>query len=232
MDILTQPDLPSEEEHFVASGRQAIPRVGVSNLKPGDLLGGIHTSLMCVPLDTLQHDGSVWPIAYISRATLDSEKHWTRLDLEAGSIVWAIKRLRGYLWGTKFHILSEHKELESIGKMGDDNSRVQRWFELLTAFDYTLEYRKGRANGNADFLSRLPEPDTEHNLAGSSSLTPVEGGDIFLIRACGLRTRASPTPGVGLSGRVSHPESAVLVGLPFRLLGLSRFLRTLATHEG
>ncbi|MEP2272374.1 MAG: ribonuclease H family protein, partial [Marinobacter sp.] len=115
-----------------------------------------------VALEQEQPDDSVWPIAYISRATLDSERHWTPLDLEAGSIVWAIKRLRGYLWGTKFPIFSDHKALESIGKVRDHNARVQRWLEFFTAFVYTLEYRKGNANGNADFLSRLPEPATEH----------------------------------------------------------------------
>ena len=41
--------------------------------------------------------GSMRPIAHLSRATLDSEMHWNPLDLEAGSIVWSIKRLRGYL---------------------------------------------------------------------------------------------------------------------------------------
>ena len=51
-----------------------------------------------------QPDGSVRAIAYISRATLDSERHWNPLDLDADGIVWAIKRLRGYLWGTKLCI--------------------------------------------------------------------------------------------------------------------------------
>ena len=77
-------------------------------------------------LEQEQTDGSIKPIAYISRATLDSERHWTPLDLEAGSIVWGLKRLRGYLWGTKFRVLSDHKGLESIGKVGNHNARVQR----------------------------------------------------------------------------------------------------------
>ena len=98
------------------------------------------------------------PIAYIRRATLGSERHWTPLDLPAGSIGWALKRLRGYLWGTKFRIFSDHKALDKIGKVGNHNARVQKCHEFLTAFDYTLNYRKGNANGNADFLSRLPEP--------------------------------------------------------------------------
>ena len=105
-------------------------------------------------LEQEQGGGSMKPIAYISLATLDSERHWSPLDLEAGSIVWALKRLRGYLWGTKFRIFSDHKAMESICKVGNHNAQVQRWLESLTAFDYTLDYRKGSANGNADILSR------------------------------------------------------------------------------
>ena len=44
-------------------------------------------------LEQEQPDGSVRPIAHISRATLDSKTHWSPLDLEAGSIVWAVKRV-------------------------------------------------------------------------------------------------------------------------------------------
>ena len=38
-------------------------------------------------LELEQPDGSVRPIAYISHATLDSERHWTPLDVDAGSTV-------------------------------------------------------------------------------------------------------------------------------------------------
>ena len=138
--------------------------------------------------------------------------------MDAGNIVWAIKHLRGYLWGTKFRIFSDHKAVESIGKVGD--ARVQRWFEFLTAFDYTLDYRKGIANGNADFLSRLSQPASEHERSGSSSLTPVDDVGIFLIRACGLRTRSSPTPGVGWDG--APPRERDFGCAPFRLYGFSR----------
>ena len=56
VDMLPQADLLSEEEHFVTYGWHVISLVGVSNLEPGDLLGVAHAPLMCVPLDTLQHD--------------------------------------------------------------------------------------------------------------------------------------------------------------------------------
>ena len=102
-------------------------------------------------------------------------------------------------FGEPSSAFSDHKALESIGKVGDHNVRVQRWLEFLTAFDYTLEYRKGSANGNADFLSRLPEPATEHDRNRSTSLNSVEDGGVYLIRVCGLNTPSSPIPGVGLS---------------------------------
>ena len=57
VDVLPQSDLPSEEEHFVASGLQVITLVGMSNLEPGDVLGVAHVPLMSVPLDDLQHVG-------------------------------------------------------------------------------------------------------------------------------------------------------------------------------
>ena len=99
--------------------------------------------------------------------------------------------------------------------MGNHNARVQRWLEFLAAFDYTLESRKGSANGNADLLSRLPEPATEHDRSGLTSVNPVEDGGIYLRRVCGLNNPSSPIPGVGLGGLVPRTASAILGGLPF-----------------
>ena len=110
--------------------------------------------------------------------------------------------------------------------MGNHNARVQKWLEFFTAFYYSIEYRKGSANGNADFLSRLPEPATERDRSGSTSLNPVEDGAIYLIRVCGLNTASSPIPGVGLGGLVPRTESAVLGGLPFTSADYSIFAHT------
>ena len=175
-------------------------------------------------LEQEQPDGSVRPVAYISRATLDSERHWTPLDLEAGSIVWSIKRLRGYLWGTKFRIFSDHKALESIGKVGDHNARIRKWLEFLTAFDCTLEYRRGSVNGNADFLSRLPEPATERDLArGRLRYLPHPG--LWASHPCLSNPRC-------LFEWASAPLRERCIGwAPFRRFGFSRFSHTRATYE-
>ena len=124
--------------------------------------------------------------------------------------------------------------------MGSHNTRVQRWLELLTAFDYTLEYRKRSANGNAAFLSRLPEPATQHGRSGSTSLNLVVDGGTYLTRACGLSTPSSPIPGVGLGGLVPRTESAVLGGIPFtsadfrdfRAHGPRMWIDDISAHSG
>ena len=95
---------------------------------------------------------------------------------------------------------------------GDHNARVQRWLEFLTTFNYTLEYRKGSANGNADFLSCLPEPATEHDRNSWTSLTRVGDGGIYLMRACGQHTPFSPILGVGLGGLCPAPKVMPWVG--------------------
>ena len=90
-------------------------------------------------LEQEQPDGSIRPIVFISRATVDNERSWTPFDLEARNIVWAIKRPRGHLWSTNFRIYPDHKALENIAKVGEHNARVQRWLEFLSAYSYTLK---------------------------------------------------------------------------------------------
>ena len=93
---------------------------------------------------------------------------------------------------------------------------------------HTLEYRKGRANGNVDFLSRLSEPAKEHDRSGSSSLALVDVGGTFIIRVCGLRTRSLLTPVLAWVGWCPAPTARLA---PFRLFRFLRFSRARATCE-
>ena len=55
VDILPQPDILSGQEHFVASGRQVLPLIGVADLEPVDLVGVADAPLLRIPLSALQH---------------------------------------------------------------------------------------------------------------------------------------------------------------------------------
>ena len=164
-------------------------------------------------LEQEQLDGSIRPIVYVSRATLDNEKNWTPMELEAGCVVWSIRRLRRYLFGVYFLVFTDHQCLQQICKIGETKPRIQRWMEFLSAYNFRLSYRQGQENANADFLSRLPLPPIHEDVSGASALTDPDDLGVYLIRACELTTPSCPVPGVGLDGLAPSPDIPVLGGL-------------------
>ncbi|CAB1118696.1 unnamed protein product [Ectocarpus sp. CCAP 1310/34] len=178
-----------------------------------------------------QADGSVRPIVFISRSTLDAERNWTPLDLEAGAIVWAIKRLRRYLRGTHFQIWTDNQALENISKVGDHSPRVQRWLESLTAYQYTLKHRPGSSNSNADMLSRLPIPPSTQDITGYSRITMPDDVGVYMIRATG-NIPSGPSPqGITLGGLVPNNGSDTLSGSPLTSADFQDFSPARALNE-
>ncbi|CAB1115322.1 unnamed protein product [Ectocarpus sp. CCAP 1310/34] len=108
-------------------------------------------------------------------------------------------------WSTKFIIYSDHKALESIGKVGEHNARVQRWLEFLSNFTYTLKYRKGSAISNVDILSRLPLPAQDTDKTGPDCIDGVGQAGVFFIRACGHNYHSPSAPEVPLA-KQDHPD--------------------------
>ncbi|GKE39072.1 putative reverse transcriptase domain-containing protein, partial [Tanacetum coccineum] len=93
-------------------------------------------------------------IAYASRQLKDHEKNYTTHDLELGSVVFALKIWRHYLYGTKCIVFTDHKSLQHILDQKELNMRQRRWLELLSDYDCDIRYHPGKANVVADALSR------------------------------------------------------------------------------
>ncbi|GJU93078.1 putative reverse transcriptase domain-containing protein [Tanacetum coccineum] len=93
-------------------------------------------------------------IAYASRQLKIHEKNYTTHDLELGSVVFALKIWRHYLYGTKFTVFTDHKSLQHILDQNELNMRQCRWLELLTDYDCDIRYHPRKANIVADALSR------------------------------------------------------------------------------
>ena len=167
-------------------------------------------------LEQEQPDGSIHPIVYFSRATLDNEKNLTLMELEAGCVVWGIRRLRRHSFSVYFLVFTVHQCLQQICKIGETKRRIQRWMGFLSAYNFRLSYRRGQENVNADSLSRLPLPPIEEDMSGAFFLTDPDDLGVYLIRACGFTTPSCPVPGVGLDGLAPspcHTPDAVLGGL-------------------
>ncbi|GJZ99512.1 putative reverse transcriptase domain-containing protein, partial [Tanacetum coccineum] len=93
-------------------------------------------------------------IAYASCQLKIHEKNYTTHDLELGSVVFALKIWRHYLYGTKCTVFTDHKSLQHILDQKELNMRQRRWLELLSDYDCEIRYQPGKANIVADALSR------------------------------------------------------------------------------
>ena len=96
------------------------------------------------------------PIAYASRTLNRAESNYSTIERELLAIIWAVKHFRPYLYGRRFKIISDHKPLLRLFNFKDPSSRLFRWRLKLEEHDFTVEYRPGKKNGNADALTRIP----------------------------------------------------------------------------
>nr|GEY22617.1 putative reverse transcriptase domain-containing protein [Tanacetum cinerariifolium] len=81
-------------------------------------------------------------------------KNYTTHDLELGSVVFALKIWRHYLYGTKCTVYTDYKSLQHILDQKELNMRQRRWLELLSDYNCDIRYHLGKANVVADTLSR------------------------------------------------------------------------------
>ncbi|GKE63472.1 putative reverse transcriptase domain-containing protein [Tanacetum coccineum] len=92
-------------------------------------------------------------IAHASRQLKVHEKNYTTHDLELGSVVFALKIWRHYLYGTRCIVFTDHKSLQHILDQKELNMRQCRWLELLSDYDCDIRYHPGKVNVIADALS-------------------------------------------------------------------------------
>ncbi|UYV61651.1 K02A2.6-like [Cordylochernes scorpioides] len=75
-----------------------------------------------------QPDGSLKPIAYVSRTLSETEKRYSQIE-KGLAIVWTCDRLKDYVTGIKIHIETDHKPLIAIftsKSLEDMTPRLQR----------------------------------------------------------------------------------------------------------
>lgn len=101
-----------------------------------------------------EQDGKVRPIAFASRSLHPAEKNYSSMKLEFLAMKWAMtQKFREYLLGHKCVVWTDNNPLSHVrtAKLG---ATEHRWVAELAVFDYTVRYRPGRNNQNADALSR------------------------------------------------------------------------------
>ena len=74
-------------------------------------------------------------------------------EIEALGVVEAVEHWVHFLYGQKFEVITDHKALCSLMSSQHLNQRLSVFAMGLSGYDFTVEYRPGSSNANADGLS-------------------------------------------------------------------------------
>ena len=133
----------------------------------------------------IMDDEKFHAVEFASRCLSSAESNYSATDKEALAIVWAVKKFLVYLEGRHFDVYTDHKALEWLQTKPDLPRRLLKFALELQNYDYTIHYKPGKTNNDADALSRFPvspPDDTEGKLIISTmALFDQEGPLIQLI---------------------------------------------------
>jgi hypothetical protein len=97
-------------------------------------------------------------IAFGSKSLSKTERNYCVTDRELLAIRYFTEYYRSYLLGREFTIRTDHQALKWLFSMKDPKNRVARWIEALSEYHLVIEHRAGIKHGNADAMSRCPNP--------------------------------------------------------------------------
>ena len=99
------------------------------------------------------------PIAFVSHKLSEQELNWPAVEKEAFAVVWCIDKLRQFLLGSKFTVITDQQGvaylLDARPKSAIKNNKLCRWRLALNEYSFEVQYRPGKLNSVADAMSRI-----------------------------------------------------------------------------
>ncbi|KAE8738790.1 hypothetical protein FOCC_FOCC015731 [Frankliniella occidentalis] len=133
-------------------------------------------------------NGEERPIAYASKTFTSAEQGYSQIEREAAAVVMALKKFQHFLCGRPFELVTDNAGLIALlSPKYQRNSvaigRIQRWYLMMSNFQYTLVQKKSSQIPHADCLSRIPCEDnwsieSEENYISFVDYIPISAADI------------------------------------------------------
>lgn len=96
-------------------------------------------------------------IAYASRGLSKSERNYPTHKLEFLALKWAItEKFSDYLTGQTFSVFTDNNPLTYVLTSAKLDATGHRWVTALSSYNFSITYKPGKSNTDADLLSRLP----------------------------------------------------------------------------
>ena len=108
------------------------------------------------------HNGTEFPVAFLSHTFTDTQRRWSTLEQEAYGIYFAVNKWNYYLQGADIIVRNDHKLLAWFLNGKNENTKINRWGLELASYNMTFEWLSGARNKAADCLSRLVELPEKH----------------------------------------------------------------------
>ena len=101
-------------------------------------------------------DGQRRVIAYASRSLSPSERNYPAHKLEFLTLKWAItEKFHEYLYGAEFQVFTDNNPLTYILTTAKLDATGHRWVAALSNYTFSITYKPGKNNKDADALSRI-----------------------------------------------------------------------------
>lgn len=101
-----------------------------------------------------QYDDREHVIAYLSRSLTHQERKYSTTERECLAVIWSIEKLRPYIEGGRFTVVTDHYSLLWLNNLKDNTGRLGRWCLRLQQYDFEIIHRKGKEHLVPDALSR------------------------------------------------------------------------------
>ena len=98
--------------------------------------------------------GEELPAAYFSRQLQGAQKNYSATELEGLAIFKSVHFFAHFLFGVRFTVVTDHKALVAFLHSRILNKCLHGWMLQLLQFDFSIMYRPGGQNQDADALSR------------------------------------------------------------------------------
>ena len=103
----------------------------------------------------IDKDGNKLIIELTSQSLAGSERHYSATKKELLGVVRALRKFRYYLYGTKFTLQTDHRAFQFLMTQRNINPLVERWFHLISEYNFVVEHIPGVKNVLPDHLSRI-----------------------------------------------------------------------------
>lgn len=115
------------------------------------------------------------PIAFISRTLNETEQNYSTNEKELLAIVWALQKLRNYLYGiADLTIYTDHQSLIFSVSDKNPNTKLKRWKNFIEEYGAKILYKPGHQNIVADALSRQQINSSTNESQHSAQSSPIE----------------------------------------------------------